>query len=91
MKILLLHTYGQTTFDSEDIRDYGSLEALMESDILQGVPNREKSLSQLWEAANMVIDEMEEPQPETADGSETGQPTATDDGNPQSHEPEKEV
>lgn len=36
----------------------------MESDILQGVPNREKSLSQLWKAANMVVDEMEEPQPE---------------------------
>lgn len=91
MNITQFHAYGKTTFRSEDIRAYGSLEALIESDILQGVPDREKSLSQLWEAANMVIDEKEEPQPETAYGSETGQPTTTDADNPQSDEPENEV
>lgn len=53
MKILLLHYGGQTSFDSETILGYGSLENLISSDILNGIPNREKSLGDLWEAANL--------------------------------------
>lgn len=52
--ILLLHAYGQTAFNSGDIIAYGGLDRLMASDILADVPKREKSLAQLWEAAQMA-------------------------------------
>lgn len=52
--ILLLHAYGQSTFNAEEIRKYGSVEALIGSDILQGVPNREKSLNDLWAVIVML-------------------------------------
>lgn len=52
--IILLHVYGQSAFNSGDIIAYGSLENLMASDTLSDVPNREKSLTQLWEAASMI-------------------------------------
>lgn len=52
--IILLHAYGQSAFNSRDILAYGSLENLMASDTLSDVPNREKSLTQLWEAASMI-------------------------------------
>ena len=52
--ILLLHALGQGTFDSAEVRAYGSVENLIASDVLAGVPNREKSLTQLWEAANLL-------------------------------------
>ena len=51
--ILLLHALGQDTFDSAEVRAYGSVENLIASDVLAGVPHREKSLTQLWEAANL--------------------------------------
>lgn len=60
--ICLLHAYGQSTFTKEEIKDYGSLENLMASEILQEIPNREKSLTQLWEAAH--IDLTDEPSDE---------------------------
>lgn len=53
MNILHLHSGGQTAFDSEDIRAYGSLENLIASDVLAGIANREASLASLWEAAKM--------------------------------------
>ena len=65
--ITLLHAYGQTTFERESVKAYGSLENLIESDTLAGIPNREKSLSQLWEAANMEISEA----PETEEDPQT--------------------
>ena len=59
--ILLIHTYGQSTFKREDVLAFGSLKKLIASDTLAGIPNREKSLSELWEAANLVFeDEPEE-------------------------------
>lgn len=54
--ICLLHAYGQSTFTVEEIRAYGSLENLIASDTLAGVPNRENSLSQLWEAAQQLAE-----------------------------------
>lgn len=62
---MLVHAYGQSAFDSEEIRAYGSLEELTASDILQGVPNREKSLSQLWEGSQMLANPQSIDQPET--------------------------
>lgn len=52
--IILLHAYGQSAFSSEEIIAYGSLDNLMASDLLAGIPNREKSLMQLWEAAQSI-------------------------------------
>lgn len=69
--IILLHAYGQSTFRREDIRAYGSLEALITSDTLAGIPNREKSLSQLWEAANMEIPEPPETEGNPQEQAET--------------------
>lgn len=57
--ILLIHTYGQSTFKREDVLAFGSLENLIASDTLAGIPNREKSLSELWEAAHIEIPEAE--------------------------------
>ena len=56
---MLLHTYGSTVFDGEAVKAYGSLENLIASDMLAGIPNREKSLTQLWEAAHIEIPEAE--------------------------------
>lgn len=53
MNILLLHAGGQTAFASEAVLAYGSLENLIASDLLSGIPAREKSLGYLWEAANL--------------------------------------
>lgn len=41
----------------KEIRAYGSLENLIAGDTLAGIPNREKSLTQLWEAANKELPE----------------------------------
>ena len=52
-------------FDAEAVKAYGSLEALIASDTLAGIPNREKSLTKLWEAAHIEFPEdgaEEEPQ-----------------------------
>lgn len=53
--IILLHSGGQTAYNSAAIRAYGSVEALIESDLLPDVQGREKSLWHLWEAANPDI------------------------------------
>lgn len=52
MKITHLHSGGQTTFESEDIKAYGSLDNLIASDILPGIHDREASLASLWAGAN---------------------------------------
>lgn len=65
--IVLFHAMGQTSFELEDVQAYRSLENLIESDVLAGVPNREKSLTQLWEAAQMLTN----PQDEEAENSES--------------------
>ena len=71
--ITLLHAYGQTTFERESVKAYGSLENLIASETLAGIPNREKSLTQLWEAANRNFDD----EPEEA--AELGNPETTED------------
>ena len=71
MNILLLHAGGQTAYDSEAVKAYGSLENLIASDELAGIPNREKSLGQLWEAAHMPVPDWEElAAPESESASE---------------------
>lgn len=56
--IVLFHALGQSSFKYEEIaQKFNSLEELMESDILTEIPNREKSLTQLWEAAHTEIPE----------------------------------
>lgn len=71
MKILLLHAFGQTAFDSEAVLAYGSLDNLIASDTLAGIPNRETSLGHLWEAANMP-----EPEPQSQPQEEGEEATA---------------
>lgn len=68
--IVLIHAYGQTTFNDEEIRAYGSLESLMASDILAGIPNREKSVRQLWEAAQSIAYPTGTPDPEEQETAE---------------------
>lgn len=58
--ITLIHAFGQLTFDVDSVRAFGTLENLMESEILQGVPNREKSLTQLWEAVQSLASQSKE-------------------------------
>lgn len=53
--ILLIHAFGRSAFDAEAVKAYGSLENLIASDTLAGIPDREKSLTQLWEAANIDL------------------------------------
>lgn len=69
--ITLLHAYGQTTFERESVKAYGSLENLIASGTLAGIPNREKSLTQLWEAANRVFDDEPEQEPAQESPEET--------------------
>lgn len=66
VSIFIFHAFGQSTFESDEILAYGSLENLMASEILQGVPNREKSLTQLWEAAHIEVPEDEQTETEEA-------------------------
>lgn len=75
VSIFIFHAFGQSTFESDEILAYGSLENLTASEILQGVPNREKSLTQLWEAAHIEIPEEpaeEMPQAETEETEKEG-------------------
>lgn len=60
MKILLLHSGGQTAFDSEAVLAFGSLGILLASDLLAGIPNRETSLGHLWKAANRSEEDIAE-------------------------------
>lgn len=58
--IVLFHAFGQSTFYPEAVLQYGSLENLIASETLAGVPNREKSLTQLWDAAQSLASQSEE-------------------------------
>ena len=58
---MLMHSGGASTFAREEVLAYGSLDNLIASDLLAGIPNREVSLGQLWEAANMPLVDLEAP------------------------------
>lgn len=60
--IVLLHAGGQTAFDAEAVLAYGSLDNIIASDVLGGIPNRETSLGHLWEAANLPAADVDAPQ-----------------------------
>ncbi len=71
--ITLLHAYGQSYFNSEEILGYGSLENIMASEVLVGIPNREKSITELWAAAH-VAEDVEAPT-ESEDAAEQNEET----------------
>lgn len=58
-QILLLHAWGQSVFDADAINVYGTLDKLLASDTLQGFPDREASLTNLWEAAHRQLQNAE--------------------------------
>lgn len=81
MTIILLHAGGQTAFESSAVLAYGSLENLIAGDLLAGVPMREKSLKDLWDAAEMYDGKEEDGDVDDGDGGgnwETGGKEAED-------------
>lgn len=73
---MILHYHaggGPSQFDAADIVAYGSLDNLIASGVLAGIPGREASLAELWAAAH-VAEDVEAPT-ESEDAAEQNEET----------------
>lgn len=60
MRTLNVYTGGRLVgIDADVVLGYGSLDNLMASDTLAGIPNREAIMSDLWAAANRPAPDLE--------------------------------